>query len=699
MDTKRFSLRIKLGIIFSGLGLVIVCGIVFITMKFAKSAVIEKVEAHLVDKAVDTAEIIDGRITAFFQYLEGFGRMPALRNMALNPQEKAAYLADNIAISTSLEVITSFCDIAGNLYTKGLATIDVTEQDSYKMPMQGKNYLSEPFLSALNGKLIMVFAVPVYDDNNAIVGIINVSIDGIWLAEQIKDIVVGKTGYCYILGVTGTTIAMKNIDTVKNMENSIIMAKTNKALESLAMFEQDAIEKDESSVGFYEYNGVKRIASSATLETTNWNIIITAPVNEFMGTVQDMQKALALSGFITLIFAFAVIFFVARAIVKPITKVVASLKDIAQGEGDLTVCLPVHGNDEVTDLSQCFNQTISKIGKSVKAVGNSVGDMQHISSELSSNMTETASAIHQISANIDGVKRQTVTQAESITETASAVEEIIGTLKALNGNIESQATSVVESSSSIEQMIANINTVTAMLAKNNGLIKEVHEQAMNGKNGARAANETVSVLAEKSDSLFEASKVIQNIASQTNLLAMNAAIEAAHAGESGKGFAVVADEIRKLAEESNMQGKQIGGVINESLQVIDRITDAGNGAEQAFTHVYDLINELSVQEEKIFGAMQAQEQGSKEMLAAIKEINEVTAHVRDGSAEMLKDGENVAVNMRRLDELTRVITDSMNEMAAGAAQIDNAVQEVNEISQKNKHSIESLAREVGKFKV
>ncbi|MBQ9238897.1 MAG: HAMP domain-containing protein [Treponema sp.] len=388
-----------------------------------------------------------------------------------------------------------------------------------------------------------------------------------------------------------------------------------------------------------------------------------------------------------------------RVLTRPITQTVAALKDIAQGEGDLTVRLPVTGNDEITDLSSYFNLTIEKIGNLIKAVAANTESMQSIGHELSSNTTQTASAIHEINANINGVKRQAVTQAASVTETAATVEEIIRTIRQLNGNIESQAASVEESLASVEQMAANINAVTAMLRKNSLLIKEVYEQTANGKNGARTTNESVSELAEKSDSLFEASKVIQNIAEQTNLLAMNAAIEAAHAGESGKGFAVVADEIRKLAEESNMQGKQIGGVINESLQVIRHITEAGNGAEQTFIHVYDLMSELSAQEERILNAMQEQEHGSTEMLQAIREINTVTVQVRDGSAQMLAGGENVAVEMHRLDELTRVITDSMNEMSVGAVQIDNSVQDINTIAAKNKKSTDDLAAEMKKFKV
>ena len=404
-------------------------------------------------------------------------------------------------------------------------------------------------------------------------------------------------------------------------------------------------------------------------------------------------------GLIILAAAIVVIYFVSQAIVKPIHTAMQVLRDIAQGEGDLTVRLPLIGNDEIANMSEYFNETIAKIGNAVKSVGVNSIVMEEIGDELVTNMTETASAVHQISENIEGIKHQAQTQAASVTETASTIEEIIRTIKQLNTSIETQTASVAQSSSSVEQMVANISAIGQTLGKTDEVIKSLTTATGDGKATLVTSNTVTQKIAEESGSLMEASSVIQHIASQTNLLAMNAAIEAAHAGDAGKGFAVVADEIRKLAEDSAAQGKSITSTLKTLSGEIETLSESSKTVEEKFNTIFSLSEQVKSMSDRLTEAMHEQENGSREVLGAIKNINTVTVEVQAGSEEMLKGGEGVAEEMLKLDDLTRMITDSMNEMAAGAVQINNAVQEVNAITQKNKTNIENLAAEVGKFKV
>ena len=696
--TKRFSMKNKLMIVSNVLIFIAGFTLAFFAVRTARKAVTEKVAIHLIDKATDTATIIDGRIGALFQFFEGIARMPILRDPTLSYQQKTAFLTQEAAFNSRIHKM-NICDMSGIRYAENGQRIDVSDREYFISAAQGKNFVAEPVVSRLDGDFILVFTVPVYDDNRSVVCVLLATVEASALSNDIADIVVGQTGECYILGLTGTTIAHRNFEAVEKQLNMIEEGKKNKDLASLSKFLERAIEVDESEVGYYNYNEKSYIASFATVKTTDWSVIIKAPVEEFMGTISELRLQMLVIGLCVLAASLVIVFFVARRMIKPINVVVNALKDIAHGEGDLTVRLPLVGNDEITDLSQYFNQTISKIGASVKVVGESSIQMTSVGNELASNMTETASAVQQISANIDGVKQQALTQAASVTETAATIEEIIRTIKQLNASIENQSASVAESSAAIEEMVSNIASITQTLGRTDDVIKNLASATADGRETITAAGTVTQRIAEESGGLLEASNVIQHIASQTNLLAMNAAIEAAHAGEAGKGFAVVADEIRKLAEESSAQGKTITETLKVLSSEIETLSSSAKVADEKFNIIFNLSDQVKNMSQRLMEAMREQENGSREVLTAIRDINTVTNQVNDGSAEMLKGGENVAQEMQKLDELTRVISDSMNEMASGAVQIRNAVTEVNEITQKNKVSIENLSNEVKKFKV
>jgi methyl-accepting chemotaxis protein len=279
------------------------------------------------------------------------------------------------------------------------------------------------------------------------------------------------------------------------------------------------------------------------------------------------------------------------------------------------------------------------------------------------------------------------------------MEQITVNIDKLNDHVENQTTSVSRSSSSIEEMIANINSVTQTLSKNTASVQELLDASDVGRTGLHEVAEDIEEIARESEGLLEINAMMENIASQTNLLSMNAAIEAAHAGEAGKGFAVVANEIRKLAESSGKQSKTIGSVLKKIKGSIDNISRSTGNVLDKFEAIDGGVKTVSEQSENIRNAMEEQSVGSRQILEVIGQLNEITGRVRNGSEEMLEGSKEVITEGKNLEMATQEITNGMNEMATGADQINVAVHRVNEISGQNKENINVLVREVSRFKV
>ena len=386
-------------------------------------------------------------------------------------------------------------------------------------------------------------------------------------------------------------------------------------------------------------------------------------------------------------------------VLRPIGSAVAMLKEIAHGEGDLTNQLKISGNDEVGDMAHYFNLTMEKIKTMIISIKNNSAILSEIGDDLASNMTETASEINQITSNIRNIKTMVINQSASVTQTKATMEQITVNINRLNDHVENQSSNISQASSAIEEMVANIQSVTQTLVKNAANVKELIDASDVGRSGLQNVAGDIQEIAKESESLLEINSVMENIASQTSLLSMNAAIEAAHAGEAGKGFAVVADEIRKLADNSSAQSKTIGTALAKIKGSIDKITASTENVLNKFEAIDSSIKTVTEQEEIIRNAMEEQGTGSQQLLQGVSNINEITRQVKSGSHEMLEGSKEIILESTNLEKATQEISEAMNEMATGSEQINLAINHVDNISGKNREKINLLATEVSKFKV
>jgi methyl-accepting chemotaxis protein len=402
---------------------------------------------------------------------------------------------------------------------------------------------------------------------------------------------------------------------------------------------------------------------------------------------------------IVLALASAAAIVLSGSISKPIITVTETLKDISEGAGDLTRNIAVSSKDEIGDLARYFNRTLDKIKNLVVNIKQEALGLSKTGADLAANMTETAAAVNEITANIKNIKGQVINQSASLTETNATMKQVVANINKLNDHVESQSDNVAQASSAIEEMVANINSVTNTLVGNAVNVKALREASEIGRIGLEEVASYIQEIARNSEGLLAINSVMENIASQTNLLSMNAAIEAAHAGDAGKGFAVVAGEIRKLAESSSGQSKTIGNVLKKIKDSIDRITRSTDSVLARFGAIDSSVRIVTEQEDNIRKSMEEQGVGSRHILEGTGNLNKITMQVKTGSEEMLEGSNGVIKESQNLEKITLEITGGMNEMASGAEQINIAVNHVNEISGKTRESIETLLREVSLFKV
>jgi methyl-accepting chemotaxis protein len=385
-------------------------------------------------------------------------------------------------------------------------------------------------------------------------------------------------------------------------------------------------------------------------------------------------------------------------IVNPIVKVARVIGIVAKG--DLTHNTDIHTNDEIGALADDYNSMVTKMRKLIGTMKYKINALTNTGHELSANMEKTSKSVDQISVNFDGMKSKMGKQEESAAEADKAVAKIKDNIANLNKLIEEQSESINTSSSAVEEMTANIHSVTKTLVENSKNVNELSEASENGKIGVQAVSEKIQEIARQSEGLLEINLVMENIASQTNLLSMNAAIEAAHAGEVGKGFAVVASEIRKLAESSSNQSKSTTDMLKKIKASIDGITASSNDVLSRFEIIDTKVKTVSTHEENIRNAMEEQEVGGKQILDSMGRLKEISETVKKGAGEMLVSGDNLN---RQTSDFIKISKDSMsgmNDIVNGAMQeIKSAVTVVDEMSAENNKNFEDLKAESTKFKV
>jgi methyl-accepting chemotaxis protein len=575
--------------------------------------------------------------------------------------------------------------------------------------LSGQKYSGRAFV--VNKWFVSTYE-PLFDTNGEVIGMLFVGLPeerSSSVRDEIFNTVVGDTGNVYVIDREGNYI----ISPDGTQDGTCVWDNTCADGNYYVQYTVgEALKLTNDKLAKVQYPLINPETNTKQMKTTTvgyfapWDWVIVAEtwepeLKKSLLTIQEansesqVRMIIILAASLTVISAIWVL--MSRGITKPLQVAGATIQKI--GEGDFTQRLNIKSRDEIGHLAKDYNIAVDNVKKLIKTIIDKTGSISITSQDLNNDMSQASSLVVDTKDSIRTIQNDMDDQAASVIQTTATMKNITSSIENLSSHIGEQSEKVTQSSSAIEEMLANISSVTRTLEANGELMNELTNLSENGRKDLAAVSADIHTVASESEELLEISAVIEDIAQQTNLLSMNAAIEASHAGEAGKGFAVVADEIRKLAESSAEEAKIISSELGKIKVAIDRMNIASVEVLNQFENIDKHIRHVSEQEGTIRSAMKEQEIGSQDILRAVEDLSEISHKVESESSEMRNGSQEILAESANLEKITENVKQRIDFMAANIDNISGTIRRVESISDTNQKNINDLNDEIKQFKI
>ncbi len=508
------------------------------------------------------------------------------------------------------------------------------------------------------------------------------------LIKEFSEMEFGKTGNFFAVTFDKRVMYGKNYKKNENIDCDFVdeMLKNKK-------------ESGVESILSYNFKGKKRFAKYIAFDQWEWLIIISLEQGEMFEIRNRFLTIVTISSILVIIISLLInSLFTSRIIINPLKNLTLKIKDISEGEGDLTAKLNINSSDEIGEFAGYFNDFIDKLNGIIVEIKNTTFSSKDLSLRLGDTVTKNLSSINNITSVMDDTLEQIRFLNIEMQKSEVSVNEINNFINNVVSLIEEQSASVNQSSSSVEEIIASINNISIVAEDKKQLTNNLTSLAKNGETDMKKTVTSIEDIAKSATVIFDMIKVIKNVSEQTNLLAMNAAIEAAHAGEYGKGFAVVADEIRKLAETTGNNSKDISSSLKSILEKINSTSSMTKNTGITITDIIKGIIDISNSMNEMTNGMKELSIGSNQIITALNSLISITENVRNTSQEMNKRSDNIDKSVKNVVVLTQKNKDSIEKATSLINDIAKSFADINKLSVDNQKNINGIENEILKFK-